>query len=127
MANLEKLVDELSILTVMEAAELSKLLEDKWGVSAATPVAIAAVGGDAGGDAGSAAEEKDEFDVILANIGEKKINVIKEIRTITGLGLKEAKELVESAPKAVKEGAKKDEAEELKKKLEDAGATVELK
>jgi large subunit ribosomal protein L7/L12 len=127
MADLEKLVDELSILTVMEAAELSKLLEDKWGVSAATPVAIAAVGGDAGGDAGGAAEEKDEFDVILASIGEKKINVIKEVRTITGLGLKEAKDLVESAPKAVKEGAKKDEAEELKKKLEDAGATVELK
>ena len=127
MADLEKLVDDLSILTVMEAAELSKLLEDKWGVSAATPVAIAAVGGDAGGDAGGAAEEKDEFDVILASIGEKKINVIKEVRTITGLGLKEAKELVESAPKAVKEGAKKDEAEELKKKLEDAGATVELK
>ena len=127
MADLEKLVDELSTLTVMEAAELSQLLEDKWGVSAATPVAIAAVGGDAGGDAGGAAEEKDEFDVILANIGEKKINVIKEVRTITGLGLKEAKELVESAPKAIKEGAKKDEAEELKKKLEDAGATVELK
>jgi len=127
MADLEKLVDELSTLTVMEAAELSQILEDKWGVSAATPVAIAAVGGDAGSDAGGAAEEKDEFDVILANIGEKKINVIKEVRTITGLGLKEAKELVESAPKAVKEGAKKDEAEELKKKLEDAGATVELK
>lgn len=127
MADLEKLVDDLSILTVMEAAELSKLLEDKWGVSAATPVAIAAVGGDAGGDAGGAAEEKDEFDVILASIGEKKINVIKEVRTITSLGLKEAKELVESAPKAVKEGVKKDEAEELKKKLEDAGATVELK
>ena len=127
MADLEKLVDELSTLTVMEAAELSQLLEDKWGVSAATPVAIAAVGGDAGGDAGGAAEEKYEFDVILANVGEKKINVIKEVRTITGLGLKEAKELVESAPKAIKEGAKKDEAEELKKKLEDAGATVELK
>ena len=127
MADLEKLVDELSILTVIEAAELSKLLEDKWGVSAATPVAIAAVGGDAGGDAGGAAEEKDEFDVILASIGEKKINVIKEVRTITSLGLNEAKELVESAPKAVKEGVKKDEAEELKKKLEDAGATVELK
>ena len=104
MADLEKLVDDLSILTVMEAAELSKLLEDKWGVSAATPVAIAAVGGDAGGDAGGAAEEKDEVDVILASIGEKKINVIKEVRTITSLGLKEAKELVESAPKAVKEG-----------------------
>ncbi len=125
MADLEKLVDELSNLTVMEAAELSKLLEDKWGVSAAAPVAVAAAPG-AGGDA-AAAEEKDEFDVILAAAGEKKINVIKEVRTITGLGLKEAKELVESAPKAVKEGAKKDEAEELKKKLEEAGATVELK
>jgi len=125
MADLDKLVDELSNLTVMEAAELSKLLEDKWGVSAAAPVAVAAAAG-AGGDAG-AAEEKDEFDVILAAVGEKKINVIKEVRTITGLGLKEAKELVESAPKAVKEGAKKDEAEELKKKLEEVGATVELK
>lgn len=126
MADLEKLVDELSNLTVMEAAELSKLLEDKWGVSAAAPVAVAAAPGAGGGEA-AAAEEKDEFDVILANIGEKKINVIKEVRAITGLGLKEAKELVESAPKAVKEGAKKDEAEELKKKLEEAGATVELK
>ena len=125
MADLDKLVDELSNLTVMEAAELSKLLEDKWGVSAAAPVAVAAAAG-AGGDAG-AAEEKDEFDVILAAVGEKKINVIKEVRTITGLGLKEAKELVESAPKAVKEGAKKDEAEELKKKLEEVGATAELK
>jgi large subunit ribosomal protein L7/L12 len=125
MADLDKLVDELSNLTVMEAAELSKLLEDKWGVSAAAPVAVAVAAG-AGGDAG-AAEEKDEFDVILAAVGEKKINVIKEVRTITGLGLKEAKELVESAPKAVKEGAKKDEAEELKKKLEEVGATVELK
>lgn len=127
MADLEKLVDELSNLTVMEAAELSKLLEEKWGVSAAAPVAVAAVAGAAGGDAGGAAEEKDEFDVILAAAGEKKINVIKEVRTITGLGLKEAKELVESAPKPVKEGAKKDEAEEIKKKLEEAGATVELK
>jgi large subunit ribosomal protein L7/L12 len=126
MADLEKLVDELSNLTVMEAAELSKLLEDKWGVSAAAPVAVAAAPGAGGGDA-AAAEEKDEFDVILAAAGEKKINVIKEVRTITGLGLKEAKELVESAPKPVKEGAKKDEAEELKKKLEEAGATVELK
>ena len=125
MADLDKLVGELSNLTVMEAAELSKLLEDKWGVSAAAPVAVAVAAG-AGGDAG-AAEEKDEFDVILAAVGEKKINVIKEVRTITGLGLKEAKELVESAPKAVKEGAKKDEAEELKKKLEEVGATVELK
>lgn len=126
MADLEKLVDELSNLTVMEAAELSKLLEDKWGVSAAAPVAVAAAPGAGGGDA-AAAEEKDEFDVILAAAGEKKINVIKEVRTITGLGLKEAKELVESAPKPVKEGAKKEEAEELKKKLEEAGATVELK
>jgi large subunit ribosomal protein L7/L12 len=127
MADLEKLVDELSNLTVMEAAELSKLLEEKWGVSAAAPVAVAAAPGAAGGDAGGAAEEKDEFDVILAAAGEKKINVIKEVRTITGLGLKEAKELVESAPKPVKEGVKKEEAEELKKKLEEAGATVELK
>jgi large subunit ribosomal protein L7/L12 len=124
MADLEKLVDALSELTVMEAADLSKLLEDKWGVSAAAPVAVAAAGG--AGDA-AAVEEKDDFDVILAAFGEKKINVIKEVRTITGLGLKEAKELVESAPKAVKEGVKKDEAEELKKKLEEAGATVELK
>ena len=126
MADLENLADELSSLTVMEAADLSKLLEEKWGVSAAAPVAAAAAPG-AGGDAGGAAEEKDEFDVVLASFGEKKINVIKEVRSITGLGLKEAKELVESAPKAVKEGAKKDEAEEIKKKLEEAGATVELK
>jgi large subunit ribosomal protein L7/L12 len=125
MADLEKLVDELSTLTVMEAAELSKLLEEKWGVSAAAPVAVAAVAGAAGGEA--AAEEKDDFDVILASAGDKKINVIKEVRAITGLGLKEAKELVEGAPKAVKEGAPKDEAEEIKKKLEEAGATVELK
>ena len=126
MANLEKLVEELSNLTVMEAAELSKVLEEKWGVSAAVPIAAAAVG-PAAGDGGDSAEEKDEFDVVLAAIGDKKINVIKEVRTITGLGLKEAKELVESAPKPVKEGAKKEEAEELKKKLEEAGATVELK
>jgi large subunit ribosomal protein L7/L12 len=126
MADLEKLVEELSALTVMEAAELSKLLEEKWGVSAAAPVAVAAVGGAAGGDA-AAAEEKTEFDVVLASAGDKKINVIKEVRAITGLGLKEAKELVESAPKAVKEGVAKDEAEELKKKLEEAGASVELK
>jgi large subunit ribosomal protein L7/L12 len=125
MANLEKIVDELSVLTVMEAAELSKLLEEKWGVSAAAPVAVAAAGGAA--DAGDVAGEKTEFDVILANIGEKKINVIKEVRAITGLGLKEAKDLVESAPAAVKEGASKDEAEEIKKKLEEAGATVEVK
>jgi len=125
MADLEKIVDELSVLTVMEAAELSKLLEEKWGVSAAAPVAVAAAGGAA--DAGDIAGEKTEFDVILANIGEKKINVIKEVRAITGLGLKEAKDLVESAPAAVKEGASKDEAEEIKKKLEEAGATVEVK
>ena len=127
MADLEKLADELSNLTVMEAADLSKLLEEKWGVTAASPVAVAAAPGAASGDAGGDAEEKDEFDIILASIGEKKINVIKEVRTITGLGLKEAKELVEGAPKPVKEGAKKDEAEEIKKKLEEAGATVELK
>jgi large subunit ribosomal protein L7/L12 len=125
MADLAKLVDELSELTVLEAAELSKMLEEKWGVSAAAPVAVAAAAG--GGEAAAAAEEKDEFDVILASIGDKKINVIKEVRAITGLGLKEAKDLVESAPKAVKEAASKDEAEEMKKKLEDVGATVELK
>ena len=126
MADLEKIVEELSALTVMEAAELSKLLEDKWGVSAAAPVAVAAAGGAAGGDAGAAAE-KDKFDVILASAGDKKINVIKEVRAITGLGLKEAKELVEGAPKPVKEGASKDEAAKLKEQLEGAGATVELK
>jgi len=123
MADLEKIADELSALTVLEAAELSKLLEEKWGVSAAAPVAAAAAAAPAAADA---AEEKDEFDVILAAAGDKKINVIKEVRTITGLGLK-AKDLVEGAPKPVKEGVKKDEAEELKKKLEEAGATVELK
>lgn len=126
MADIEKIADDLSALTVLEAAELSKLLEEKWGVSAAAPVAVAA-GAPAGGDAGAAAEEKTEFDVILAAAGDKKINVIKEVRTITGLGLKEAKDLVESAPKAIKEGATKDEAEEMKKKLEEAGATIELK
>ena len=126
MADMEKLVEQLSELTVLEAAELSKMLEDKWGVSAAAPVAVAAVGGDAGGDA-PAAEEKDAFDVVLAAAGDKKINVIKEVRAITGLGLKEAKDLVESAPRPVKEGVGKDEAEELKKKLEEAGAAVELK
>ncbi|WP_150522902.1 50S ribosomal protein L7/L12 [Roseibium sediminis] len=125
MADLEKLVEELSALTVMEAAELSKLLEEKWGVSAAAPVAVAAVA--AGGGAAAAEEEKTEFDVILASAGDKKINVIKEVRAITGLGLKEAKELVEGAPKPVKEQVSKAEAEELKKKLEEAGATVELK
>ena len=126
MADLEKIADELSALTVIEASELSKLLEEKWGVSAAAPVAVAAAapGAAAGGDAG---EEKTEFDVILASVGDKKINVIKEVRSITGLGLKEAKDLVESAPKPVKEGVPKDESEELKKKLEGAGATVEVK
>lgn len=123
MADLEKLVDDLSNLTVLEAAELSKLLEEKWGVSAAAPVAAAA----AGGAAAEAAEVKDDFDVILAEVGDKKINVIKEVRAITGLGLKEAKDLVEGAPKAVKEGVPKDEAEEIKKKLEEVGAKVELK
>jgi large subunit ribosomal protein L7/L12 len=126
MADLAKIVEELSALTVLEAAELSKMLEEKWGVSAAAPVAVAAAAGGAGADA-PAAEEKDEFDVILASAGDKKINVIKEVRGITGLGLKEAKDLVEAAPKAVKEGASKAEAEEIKKKLEEAGATVELK
>ncbi len=122
-ANLEQIVDDLSGLTVIEAAELSKMLEEKWGVSAAAPVAVAAVV-----DAGAGAEaEKDEFDVILASFGEKKINVIKEVRAITGLGLKEAKDLVESAPKAIKEAVSKDEAAELKTKLEGAGATVEVK
>ena len=125
MADLEKIVEELSTLTVMEAAELSKLLEEKWGVSAAA-VAVAAPGATAGGE-GEAAEAKDSFDVVLAAVGESKINVIKEVRAITSLGLKEAKDLVEAAPKAVKEGASKDEAEEIKKKLEEAGATVELK
>ena len=125
MADLDKIIEELSNLTVLEAADLAKRLEDEWGVSAAAPVAVAAAPG-AGGDAGAAAE-KDEFDVILASAGDKKINVIKEVRGITGLGLKEAKELVEGAPKAVKEGASKDEANELKEKLEAAGATVELK
>ncbi|NKB44244.1 MAG: 50S ribosomal protein L7/L12 [Alphaproteobacteria bacterium] len=125
MADLEKLVDDLSNLTVLEAAELSKLLEEKWGVSAAAPVAVAAAGGAAGG--GEAEEAKTDFDVILAEVGDKKINVIKEVRAITGLGLKEAKDLVEGAPKPVKEGVPKDEAEEIKKKLEEAGAKAELK
>ena len=125
MANLEKLADDLSALTVLEAADLSKMLEEKWGVSAAAPVAVAAAPGAGGGEA--AAEEKDTFDVVLTAFGEKKINVIKEVRAITGLGLKEAKDLVEGAPKAVKEGIGKDEAEEIKKKLEEAGASVDLK
>lgn len=127
MADLEKIVEDLSNLTVLEAAELSKLLEDKWGVSAAAPVAVAAMPGAAGGDAGGAAEEKDEFDVVLTDAGASKINVIKEVRGITGLGLKEAKDLVEGAPKPIKEGAAKAEAEEIKEKLEAAGAKVELK
>src|SRR5581483_2062623 len=126
MADLSKLVDELSGLTVIEAAELSKMLEEKWGVSAAAPVAMAAAGGGAAAPA-EAAVEKTEFNVILAAAGEKKINVIKEVRAITGLGLKEAKDLVEGAPKPVKEGVNKDEAAKIKKQLEDAGATVELK
>ena len=127
MANIEKIVDELSNLTVMEAAELSKALEEKWGVSAAAAVAVAAPGAAASDSGGDAAAEKSEFDVILTAAGDKKINVIKEVRTITGLGLKEAKDLVEAAPKPVKEGASKDEAEEIKKKLEEAGASVEVK
>ena len=125
MANLEKMADDLSALTVLEAADLSKMLEEKWGVSAAAPVAVAAAPGAGGGEA--AVEEKDTFDVVLTAFGEKKINVIKEVRAITGLGLKEAKDLVEGAPKPVKEGVGKDEAGEIKKKLEDAGASVELK
>ena len=127
MANIEKIVDELSNLTVMEAAELSKALEEKWGVSAAAAVAVAAPGAAASDAGGDAAAEKSEFDVILTAAGDKKINVIKEVRTITGLGLKEAKDLVEAAPKPVKEGASKDEAEEMKKSLEAAGAKVTLK
>jgi len=127
MADLEKLVDDLSALTVLEAAELSKMLEEKWGVSAAAPVAVAGAAPAAGGGDAAAAEEQTEFDVILASAGDKKINVIKEVRAITGLGLKEAKELVEGAPKPIKEGVPKDEAGELKKKLEEAGATVEVK
>ncbi len=127
MANIEKIVDELSNLTVMEAAELSKALEEKWGVSAAAAVAVAAPGAAASDTGSDAAAEKSEFDVILTAAGDKKINVIKEVRTITGLGLKEAKDLVEAAPKPVKEGASKDEAEEIKKKLEEAGASVEVK
>jgi large subunit ribosomal protein L7/L12 len=125
MANLQHLVDELSKLTVLEAAELSKLLEEKWGVSAAAPVAVAAASGAAA--AAPAAAEKTEFTVVLTSAGDKKINVIKEVRAITGLGLKEAKDLVEAAPKEVKADVGKDEAEKIKKQLEDAGAKVELK
>ena len=126
MADIEKIAEDLSALTVLEAADLAKLLEEKWGVSAAAPVAVAAVAG--GSDASAeSAEEKTEFDIVLTSAGASKINVIKEVRSITGLGLKEAKDLVEAAPKSVKEGASKDEAEEIKGKLEAAGATVELK
>ncbi|HJP22673.1 MAG TPA: 50S ribosomal protein L7/L12 [Alphaproteobacteria bacterium] len=124
MADIEKIAEDLSQLTVMEAAELATLLEEKWGVSAAAPVAVAAA---AGGGEAEAAEEQDAFDVVLASFGEKKINVIKEVRALTGLGLKEAKDLVEGVPNAIKEGVNKQEAEEIKAKLEDAGATVELK
>jgi large subunit ribosomal protein L7/L12 len=127
MADLNALVDQLSELTVLEAAELSKLLEEKWGVSAAAAVAVAGPAAGGAGGGAPAAEEKTEFDVILTGDGGKKINVIKEVRAITGLGLTEAKTLVESAPKAVKEGVNKDEAEKIKKQLEEAGATVELK
>ena len=126
MADLEKIAEDLSNLTVIEAAELSTMLEEKWGVSAAAPVAVAAAssGAEGGGDA---AAEKDSFDVVLASIGDKKINVIKEVRAMTGLGLKEAKDLVEGAPNTVKEDLTKDEAEKIKAKLEESGATVELK
>jgi large subunit ribosomal protein L7/L12 len=127
MADLAKLVDELSSLTVLEAAELSKMLEEKWGVSAAAPVAVAAAPAAAAAAPAPAAEAQTEFTVILAAAGDKKINVIKEIRTITGLGLKEAKDLVEGAPKTIKEGVSKEEAEKIKKVLEEAGAKVEIK
>lgn|SRR5512132_1807656 len=125
MANLEQLADQLSTLTVLEAAQLSKMLEEKWGVSAAAPVAVAAAAPAAA--AAEPAEEQTEFDVVLTVVGDKKINVIKEVRAVTNLGLKEAKDLVESAPKTVKEAVKKEEAEQIKKKLEEAGATVEIK
>ena len=124
-ANLEQIVDDLSALTVLEAAELSKMLEEKWGVSAAAPVAVAAAG--AADTGAAAAEAKDSFDVILTGFGDKKINVIKEVRGLTGLGLKEAKDLVEGVPKPVKEGVNQEEADAVKKQLEDAGATVEIK
>ena len=126
MTDLNKMVDELSKLTVIEAAELSKLLQEKWGVSAAAPVAVAAAPGAAGG-AEEKSAEKDTFDIILTEVGDKKINIIKEVRAATGLGLKEAKDLVEAAPKPVKEGVAKAEAEEIKKKFEEAGAKIELK
>jgi large subunit ribosomal protein L7/L12 len=127
MADLQRLVEELSTLTVLEAAELSKLLEEKWGVSAAAPVAVAAASGGAAAAPAAPVEEQTEFTVILSKAGDKKINVIKEVRTITGLGLKEAKDLVEAAPKPVKEGVGKDEVAKIKKMLEDAGASVEVK
>ncbi len=127
MADLQKLVDELSALTVLEAAELSKMLEEKWGVSAAAPVAVAAAPAAGAAAAAAPVEEQTEFTIILADAGDKKINVIKEVRTITGLGLKEAKDLVESAPKPLKEGANKEEVAKIKKMLEDAGAKVEVK
>jgi len=127
MAELSKLVADLSALTVLEAAELAKMLEEKWGVSAAAPVAVAAAGGGGAGPAAEVAEVKTEFDVILTGFGEKKVNVIKEVRAITSLGLKEAKDLVEAAPKAVKEGVNKEEADKIKKQLEEAGATVEIR
>ena len=126
MAELTKLVADLSALTVLEAAELAKMLEEKWGVSAAAPIAVAAAGG-GGAPAAEAAEVKTEFDVILTGFGEKKVNVIKEVRAITSLGLKEAKDLVEAAPKPVKEGVNKEEADKIKKQLEEAGATVEIR
>lgn len=126
MADIKKIAEELSKLTVIEAAELSKLLEEKWGVSAAAPVAVAAAGAQPGASS-EVAEEKSSFDIVLAEAGASKINVIKEVRAVTNLGLKEAKDLVEAAPKVVKEGVKKEEAEEIKKKLEEAGAKVELK
>jgi len=127
MANLDQIVETLSSLSVIEAAQLSKLLEEKWGVSAAAPVAVAAAGAAGAAPAAAAAAEQTEFNIILAAAGEKKINVIKEVRALTGLGLKEAKDLVESAPKAVKEGVNKEEAAKIRKQLEDAGATVEVK
>jgi large subunit ribosomal protein L7/L12 len=127
MAELSKLVADLSALTVLEAAELAKMLEEKWGVSAAAPVAVAAAGGGGAGPAAEVAEVKTEFDVILTGFGEKKVNVIKEVRAITSLGLKEAKDLVEAAPKPVKEGVNKEEADKIKKQLEEAGATVEIR
>tara|TARA_B100000989_G_C19513096_1_gene460176 strand:- start:1653 stop:2036 length:384 start_codon:yes stop_codon:yes gene_type:complete len=127
MANLDKIIEDLSNLTVLEASELTKLLEEKWGVSAAAPIAVAAPVAGAAADAATSAEEKTEFTVVLSASGDKKINVIKEVRTITGLGLKEAKDLVEGAPQNVKEGVNKEDAEKFKKQLEEAGASVELK